>query len=211
MIIKAELVATLLTGSTAVVRAEGSYDMLFRTGTLDSLEAGAMLEYEQSGSSLEEADPGMQDIDLRVTVGNEAETYLDLVSAEASRRIGVFPTDVGNPLLMYALETVVRDLSELTGGSPFYIRNRLKDAIATETAAEEVSVPFDGSQIAASRVTLYPFRDDPGADRFPGLGELEVAVAVSQSVPGWYHSISTRIPTEDGYDYSITIAGGDVQ
>ena len=123
----------------------------------------------------------------------------------------MFPTDVGNPLLMYALETVVRDISELTGGSPFYIRNRLKDAIAAETSSEQVSLQFDGTEIAASRVTLHPFRNDPNADRIAGLGDLEVSVDVSEAVPGWYHTISTRMPGEGGYDYSITIAGGDTR
>jgi hypothetical protein len=204
---------TLLLGMAAAnnSHAEGSYDILFRTGTLDSLEAGAELDYTQSGSAVDEAGTGPQALGLRVTVKDETDTYLDMVGADSFRRIGVFPTNVGNPLLMYAMETLVRDLSEMTGGSPFYIRNRLKDAIASETEPEEVSVRFDAADVSASRVTLYPFREDPNAERFPGLDDLALSVDVSESVPGWYHTISTRMPSAGGYDYTITIVGGDTQ
>ena len=83
MSIKNALIALLLTVSAAsVAQAEGSYDILFRTGTLDRLEAGAELDYAQAGSTIEEADTGLQDIGLRITVKNEAETYLDMVSEE---------------------------------------------------------------------------------------------------------------------------------
>ncbi len=212
MIMKTALATLILTASAAgLARAEGAYDILFRTGTLDGLEAGSELDYAQSGSAVRETVAGAQDLALRVTVKDEADTYLDMVGTDAFRRIGVFPTEVGNPLLMYAMEIVVRDLSDLTGGSPFYIRNRLKDSIAAETASEEVSVRFGAEEVSGSRVTLHPFRDDPNAERFPGLDDLEVSVDVSEAVPGWYHTIMARMPAAGGYDYNITIVGGDMQ
>ena len=34
-----------------------------------------------------------------------------------------------NPLLLYFLETTVRAMAEATGGSPYYIRNRIREAL----------------------------------------------------------------------------------
>ncbi|MFD2441967.1 hypothetical protein ACFSS8_21145 [Paracoccus kondratievae] len=46
-----------------------------------------------------------------------------------TRRIGPFPVSGGDPALVFFLENISRDMAMLTGGSPFYIRNRLKDAL----------------------------------------------------------------------------------
>ena len=190
---------------------QGSYDILFRTGTLDSLEAGAELDYTQSGSAVDEAGTGPQALGLRVTVKDETDTYLDFVGAE------LFPAHRGlsdgcgqSAAYVCDGDTGARSVGN-DGRQPVLLRNRLKDAIASETAPEEVSVRFDAADVSASRVTLYPFREDPNAERFPGLDDLALSVDVSESVPGWYHTVSTRMPSAGGYDYTITIVGGDTQ
>ena len=43
--------------------------------------------------------------------------------------VGTFPAGVANPLLLYFLETTVRATAEATGGSPYYIRNRIREAL----------------------------------------------------------------------------------
>lgn len=211
MFIRPWLASSLILLSSVAAQGAGSYDILFRTGTLDALAPGVRILYDQSGGAASGGSPAPSAVDLRVTVASATETHLDLVEGERSRRIGVFPTEVGNPLLMYALEIVVRDLAELSGGSPFYIRNRLKDAIAGDAVPETVSVRFDGTEIGATRVTLHPFRDDPNADRVPGLDELELVVDASDEVPGWYHSISVRMPAAGGYAYDIAVVGEATQ
>lgn len=209
MAIRHRLVVGLLFLSSTVAEAAGPYDVLFRTGTLDGLAQGIEISYDQSGSAVESG--AVQETDLRVTVENESDTYLDLVNGEKMRRIGVFPTDVGNPLLMYALEAVIRDMAKLTGGSPFYIRNRFKDAMSGDAVPEPVTLMFEGSEIAATRLTLFPFDNDPNAGQVPGLEELELVVDTSDGVPGWYHSISVRMPAAGGYDYRIAISEGDAR
>ena len=82
------------------------------------------------------------------------------------RVIGPFPISSGDPVLTYFLESTVREMAALTGGSPFYIRNRVKDAVFR---GGEVLVEGDHKV-----VTLHPFADDPNKARMQGFEALVV-------------------------------------
>ena len=81
-----------------------------------------------------------------------------------TRRIGPFPISGGDPVLVLFLEQTARDMAALTGGSPFYIRNRIKDAV------------FRGGRIARrdgqAIAVFHPFADDPNAARMGGFDTL---------------------------------------
>ncbi|MDQ1901233.1 hypothetical protein RAH32_12360 [Paracoccus sp. WLY502] len=81
-----------------------------------------------------------------------------------TRQIGPFPISGGDPVLTFFLEQTARDMAGLTGGSPHYIRNRIKDAL------------FRGGQITrqgeASVATFTPFAEDPNAARMGGFQTL---------------------------------------
>ncbi|MTH65907.1 hypothetical protein [Paracoccus shanxieyensis] len=83
-----------------------------------------------------------------------------------TRKIGPFPVTGGDPVLTFFLETVARDMAALTGGSPFYIRNRLKDAL------------FRGGEVqqdGAARVAVFmPFQQDQNRARMLGFETLEL-------------------------------------
>ncbi|WP_265501499.1 hypothetical protein [Paracoccus beibuensis] len=80
------------------------------------------------------------------------------------RKIGPFPVSGGDPVLTFFLEQTARDMAALTGGSPDYIRNRMKDAL------------FRGGEIArngeTTTATFHPFEDDPNAARMHGFQTL---------------------------------------
>lgn len=81
-----------------------------------------------------------------------------------TRKIGPFPISGGDPVLTFFLEQTTRDMATLTGGSPFYIRNRIKDAV------------FRGGQIdrddGKATAVFQPFANDPNADRMQGFQTL---------------------------------------
>ncbi|WP_374636143.1 hypothetical protein [Paracoccus sp. (in: a-proteobacteria)] len=89
---------------------------------------------------------------------------LEEETTRISRKIGPFPVSGGDPSLTFFLETVARDMAALTGGSPFYIRNRIKEALFR---GGEV-VTRDGQRIASFR----PFADDPSRERMYGFDSL---------------------------------------
>ena len=89
---------------------------------------------------------------------------LEEATARINRKIGPFPVSGGDPALTFFLETVTRDMAALTGGSPFYIRNRLKDALFRGGEVAEQ----DGQRVASFR----PFANDPSRDRMHGFDSL---------------------------------------
>lgn len=84
--------------------------------------------------------------------------------AAPERRIGPFPVSGGDPAVIYFLESTTRDMATLSGGSPDYIRNRLKDAL------------FRGGRVSRAdgrtTVELAPFADDPNRARMHGFDTL---------------------------------------
>ena len=91
---------------------------------------------------------------------------LDQVAQGRNRRIGPFPVSGGDPVLVFFLESTTRDMAALTGGSPDYIRNRIKDAVFRGGAVER-----KGGVIT---VVARPFADDPSRDRMRGFETLEL-------------------------------------
>ncbi|MCZ0962019.1 hypothetical protein [Paracoccus benzoatiresistens] len=101
-----------------------------------------------------------------VTDPSDQQPVLQLVQKTdtRTRQIGPFPISGGDPVLTFFLEQTVRDMAGLTGGSPFYIRNRIKDAVF-----KGGEITRQGDQSVAS---FEPFADDPNAGRMAGFQTL---------------------------------------
>lgn len=80
------------------------------------------------------------------------------------RRMGPLPVAAGDPVLVLFLENTARDMATMTGGSPDYIRNRIKDAVFRGGTVTRK----DGSIIAE----MKPFENDPNKDRMGGFSTL---------------------------------------
>jgi len=208
------VMAAVFCGSMALAGspAEGTYDLLFKTGTLDDLPGQAALVYRRDveNSLLPQAatrDTGEITVALDGEAGEDA--LMTFSQGEASRTIGSFPASVGNPMIMYFVETVARDMAESTGGSPFYIRNRMKEALLRPSEIREVEADFDGHPVAARALTLRPFENDPNRERMHGFADLSLTVTMSEAVPGWYHTLTAEVPGAAGdepiYSSRITL------
>ena len=103
-----------------------------------------------------------------------------VVAGEAGRRVArvdwrpdgravsevSLPADGGHPVLLMFLETTLRAMAEATGGSPFYIRNRMREALGADVPLEPVEVMVDGAPAAAVAATFRPFAADPHRARW---------------------------------------------
>lgn len=188
------LVAFLSAGMVVASPLAGdkTYDMLFRTGTLDEIGRDAELVYHREvTSALKPEAQGRDtgDIALSFRAGQAPLALLEFRQDGRYRALGSFPASVGNPMIMYFYETVVRDMAEAAGGSPFYIRNRVKDALIQTSDIEEGQAVVAGKTVTTQTIRLYPFADDPNRDRMQGFGDLELRVTMSEEVPGWYMSL----------------------
>lgn len=196
-------VALSLGLSAATTRSEAAQasDLLFRQGTLDELSRAAVLRYSRvvtNRANPEAAERDTGEIALSFSQGETPMANLQLRQGHKHRELGSFPASVGNPMIMYFYETVIRDMAETAGGSPFYIRNRVKEALARPAEIVEGKAQFEGREIATSTVTLRPFAGDPNRGRMQGFGDLEMRVTMSDAVPGWYLTLMAEAPGADG-------------
>lgn len=203
-------VAVILAGAGAP-RAEGAFDLVFRTGTLDALPQGAELRYEGEMTSGARPDEDWREVVVGLGPDDRAQVEGRADPGQGpARPIGSFDARVGNPVAMVFLERTVGTVAGATGGSPFYIRNRIRDALAGEGRVEAVTVDWGGETVPATAVVLRPFAGDARRSELGAFAGLEIRVVVSDAVPGWYHSISAEAPatpTGGAYAASLTLAG----
>ncbi len=169
-----------------------AYDLLFRTGTLDAIDRDTELIYRRTVHDALDPQAAARrtgEIALTIGPGAPAMARLDFRQDGRHRPLGRFPASVGNPMIMYFYESVIRDMAASAGGSPFYIRNRVKEILTRPGAVETAQMPYDGDTITVRTVRLRPFARDPNRDRMRGFGDLELRVSMSEAVPGWYLSL----------------------
>jgi hypothetical protein len=211
------LLALLLLGiGHGPLAAAETYDLLFRSTALKGLEAmpgseagQSTLVYDRVISGVEQGQGGGR-FSIGLTVKPDDNVALTLYQGTRSRGLGNYPASVGNPVIMYFLESVLADISAQSGGSPFYMRNRIKEALLGDTQIVPVSLRYRDREIAARQVTIRPFMKDKARERMGRFSELALAVTVSDDIPGWYYSLVATVPAaagaaEVGYSSAITL------
>jgi hypothetical protein len=106
--------------------------------------------------------------------------------------LGRFDAGVGNPLVMYFLERTIRSVSAGTGGSEFYIRNRIKDSLRAPEQVQDIDVDWGDGTVSATEIMLAPFAGDPNLAGLGPFGDLTIRLVVGEGVPGWYHTLSAE-------------------
>lgn len=191
------------------LRAGETYDLIFRQGTLTDLPITRVLEYDRQvevHSNLEYGARHTGSVQLNFEPDDMAR--LRFRKDGKHQNLGTFPATVGNPIIMYFVETVLRDVAHEAGGSPFYIRNRIKEALVTKVPIKDVTVRIGGSDVAAKQITLRPFETDKNRDRMGVYGDLALTFTMSDEVPGWYSSLVASAPGKDGavgYTNALTL------
>ena len=189
-------------GRATSVDGKATYDLLFRDGALDDVDRDSVLVYDRDVTNRLRPDTAMRDtgeIALRIGQAPDMEmAELEFRQDGRHRAMGSFPASVGNPMIMVFYESVVRDMAESAGGSQFYIRNRVKEALVEPAEVEAGTARVGGKEVATRTIRLHPFEGDPNAERMMGFGDLELSVIMSDTVPGWYLSLVAEAPAPDG-------------
>lgn len=199
------LLLTLCLGLAAPAGAgEGGDLIVLKTGTLADFDRATDLIYDQitalpAAPELAEREVGQ--VVLAADPADDSAVTLSFQRGEATRRMGSFPQSVGNPLFMYAAEAVIRDMAHFAGGSPFYIRNRLKDALANRASFTEGTAQWNGAETDTLTAVMRPFEGDPNRARMQGFADLTLTVVMSDAVPGWYLSFDAEALSDGALVY----------
>ena len=168
-------------------------DRLMAPGLFAAAPEGPVMSY----SHVREAPPPTGDLPegrLIVTVvPSQQGPMLDLSREEGGKTLPVaqFSASGPNPVLIYFLESTARAMAEITGGSPFYIRNRLREAMAGASL---------GSAATPELTTLHPFVQDPNRGRMGAFGDLAITLRFDPARPERILELSADTPAgEDGY------------
>lgn len=124
----------------------------------------------------------------------------------APREITSFGTGSANPILLYFLESAARATAEASGGSPFYIRNRIRDALGAADLGAEATLPQAGAPLEVRRTELRPFADDPNRARLGPFADLVLGVTTAAKLPGRLLELSADTPGDGpGYHERLTL------
>ena len=139
-------------------------------------------------------------VTLTLTTGADgrSEALMTFKANGRTRNISPFPADAGNPIVMAFLESSLRSMAQITGGSPYYIRNRIKEALRSSGDVTPITIEIDGKTIDAREVVFHPFENDKNADRMGDFAGLELKFVVADDVPGGFVLFSAQTPENSG-------------
>lgn len=209
------LVLCVLLAGAAPVAAGPLSDLLMAPGLLADAPEGEVFRYahnrripgqpkgtEPAGAGAGIAAPkAVVDGQAILTVGSGASGPVMVLTLEESGRGGAvaeFPARGPNPMLLFFLENVVRNGVMQTGGSPYYLRNRIKDALV----GAALGTDRDGVAV----VELRPFEADPNIGRMGDFGALVLTLIYDPADPGRLVELKADTGTgAKGYSERMTL------
>ncbi|HHI69742.1 MAG TPA: hypothetical protein ENJ91_01970 [Rhodobacteraceae bacterium] len=207
MIQRRHIVAFLLLFSSLIIpgvlQADRATDIVFSTGVLDSIPQGKHVTYRHqrlgpSDNNFHSVKDGLITLGVFPDESGGEEAILEMRDGGKLQNRTPFPADAGNPLVMAFLESSLRSMAQITGGSPFYLRNRIKEALRSGGSIEPVTVTVDGETLTAEKVVFIPFRNDKNAAKMGDFAGLELSFVVSDAVPGGFVQMSAQTPEAKG-------------
>ncbi|MEM7524924.1 MAG: hypothetical protein AAF360_14435 [Pseudomonadota bacterium] len=168
----------------APAKAGPETDLLFATPHLDNAPGAQLIAYERSTRRFDAEENALVETEERIEMSvaaaaDGAARAIDVVVDPdgRARSFDTFTGVPGNPMLMVFLEGVVRSLQEATGGSPFYLRNRIRGALADGLAR----APAEG---AGDLLVTRPFESDRNRHRMGPFADLELRFHLAPDAPG---------------------------
>lgn len=139
-----------------------------------------------------------------VTSENAEKLQLALSEGGEYQVVAEFSAGSSNPILLFFLENIVRVTASETGGSPFYIRNRIRDALVT---AEPEGEP-EGENAGYRQIVLHPFAKDKNAARLGDFADLTITLEYDPEQPYRLFRLLANTGTDKGgYNEAMTLIG----
>jgi hypothetical protein len=190
------LTGVLLTSqATAATEFSAAEQALFVTNHLSALKPPTTLHYSfRKSGSLEPAFDDKVSIALTAQPdGKCCAAAAEFLSGERKLALPEIEAAQGNPVILYFLERDIREMQRLTKGQANYFRKRIRMAVFNAATVTELSLPFQGRNVAAKQITVTPYADDPLRARFENLVGKRYIFTLSDAVPGGVLSIRTQV------------------
>ena len=191
------LLGTLLVAaqSPAAEDYSPSERALFMARHLEGVHPPAQLSYRYTRTGTLE--PGFQD-KVRVHLlkradGSCCRATADFLEGERRLSLPEVESAEANPVILYFLERDIREMSRLTKGQAAYFRKRIRMAVYKGAEIADVTVSYKGKPVAAQRISIKPYANDPVRVRFEKLADKEYTFTLSDLVPGAVYSIRSRV------------------
>ncbi len=200
------LVLALALAGTAAVAGEAQ-DRLFALGALKDVPTGNTLVYDftREGAFPDDKLGKVTHGEARLSLvaGAEPEARAAVVLLRDDEKLVAnfdpFPGDAGNPIFMVFMEETVATMAKLTGGSSFYIRNRMREALGAQDAVTPTDVSFGGETLPGQTLTFQPFLNDKNAAKMGAAFQaLTITFVMSDEVPGEFVRMEAVAPGAEG-------------
>ncbi len=180
-------------------------DRIFAMGALHTVENGSVLvyDYDREGSfptdKMPVIDAGHARLEMTRAADGTPEVTVALDDTKHVQKFDPFSATAGNPMFMVFMEQNVASMSAVTGGSPFYIRNRMREALGAQDSVTPIDVEYGGATVPAREIVFRPFEKDAKRDRMGAFADLEIRFVMSDAVPGEFLRMESRTgPGPDG-------------
>jgi hypothetical protein len=178
--------------------AETVAEGVFAVGLLAEVKAPAVFRYrfERHGEGIappHDAAPVAMQV-RAVEPDGEKAVFFDLLEGQERRQFGPMAAREQNPLVIVFLQRDVVQMSNLTGGAAGYFQQQIRKAFNAPAESGTVEVTLGERKIAAKRLVIHPFRDDPNLARFPRFKDKAYEFVVAPEVPGGLYHIASRTP-----------------
>lgn len=206
--------ALCLTLSTPAF-ADDAIDRIFDTENLGNVKSGTTLAFTHIRETHNPQIIAALEREIEVAVGDKNEgkdsraVILSFKEGEREVTLSPFTDDGGNPMLIFFLESVAKAVAKSTGGSPFYIKNRIVETFQEGAEISPVELVRDGAPVEASRIAYTPFAKEKLKDRLQNFADMEIAFILSDAVPGGIVEMRAldNPKAEGGFRESIVLDG----
>ncbi len=194
--------------------ADAALDRIFDSEQMKTVDTGQRISFTHTRLGIDPQkmpplDDRVIDVAVREDTSNGRQINVSLTEGERSRDLDAFSGDSGNPVLMIFLESVTKSVANASGGSPFYIKNRITDAFRRGTELAETEVEIGDETINAARSSYSPFALEQNKARLGAFANFEISFVTSKDVPGRIVELIAVADPEDeeGYREQIIFTG----
>ena len=192
-----------LLGTAVPAVAETVNEGVFNAGLMQQVREPSRLlyRYEMSGRTMPQPYSSHVAMEVREVRGDgEKSVFFDMFEGPNRRQFGPMASREQNPLIIVFLQRDVTQMSNLTGGAAGYFQQQIRKAFNEPAESEPVEIEIRGRKLAATRLSIRPFRNDPNIERFPGFKDKAYEFVVAREVPGGLYRIASHTPDpKDGH------------